>query len=132
MGASSRQFAYTGKPGTCLWCGRKFREIYFETGGPPPAVGSTYQDTTRTVRAVVGVIRTPAVRDADGYITNTTRRERPVRDGETPTRYRIYFDPPVWNAYYRDTPWFDTVGCAASFGLRQAELGFTLRLKTNQ
>lgn len=120
-----RAFGYDGKPGTCLWCGRKFREKCFERD-QPAEVGKPLDNRragarTLIVRKVVGVTRSFTVAP-EGYKIWSSR-ERPVRDGETPTRYRIYFDPPLWNAFYDDEPLFDTNGCAADFGLRQAQLG---------
>lgn len=137
-------FGYTGKPNTCHWCGRKIPEYTSDVGRfrpsrdplpAPPAVGSEFEGYTvgRVVPMLVESV--PTGRDHP-YKNGPEMRERTrfARDGETPTWYRIHFDPPRFQGHYSypnageaAVPAFDTATCATHFACRMVGVGKILR-----
>lgn len=125
----SRSFGYTGAPLTCLWCGQAFRPLIdeisiweIERGGKqPPVVGERSERHPEHTIAQV----TPMVMGE--------RRRRRARPGEKPDVLFVTVEPPLYDApYYIDSPMFDTIGCAAQFGVRFAELGRRLVSHTQE
>lgn len=114
-----RKFNYTGERLTCLWCGRRLVEK-----------PHTIQASARSVRPVVGSVvdydgAQRRVRDVFDMTWTFGRRARlhQTRPGEPVQVYHVYYDPPVYDAWYRDDPMFDTKDCAAAFGLWHARNG---------
>lgn len=134
-----RSFGYKGKPGTCLWCGRKLREDYAEVWAkqgsselyllsqvaeePKPGDILRFRGEERRVRKSVPYVH------GSKFNTEGPKRSRKAREGEKVHFFRVYFDPPVYDAYWFDEPMFDTQGCGLAFGLRLAELGHRLEKK---
>lgn len=129
--AIARPFGYEGKPGTCLWCGRRFRERYAEItiyerqrGEVVPAVGDTFRG--RVVKRVVKRVETLQATRPD--------LETPgwrACNLDTRTKYKVYFENPTYDAYFTTEPMFDTMTCGLHFGLRMAQLGKRLESTDN-
>lgn len=111
----SRHYGYVGTPGTCLWCGRKFREIparvFYPTmmGVVSPKVGDDIGE--------YGVVRRVV------ELTGTGRRARPPCQGDPVDTVKVYTDRRYYDALWSDNPMFDTNGCAVMFGLALARRG---------
>jgi hypothetical protein len=131
----SRKYSYRGEPNTCLWCGRKFTEQYRDW----------YPGSKSDLQLIVDVPRPGSVvmlhgadliaREVIPFVSGSRYREqgakkdRRARPAEVPEFYRVYFDPPVWNATYSDEPYFDTLSCGSMFGLVYARGGQRLKPK---
>lgn len=129
----ARDFGYRGKPLTCLWCGRKFREktqtvTYYDRqhGVEVPAPGEFfgYAGQEREVERVVKVV---AKSRSDR--TELETEEWRARDLDRRTSFRVYFVEKRWDAFWTTDPKFDTGACATAFGLRMVELGHRLVMK---
>ena len=133
-----RPFDYKEEPLTCLWCGKRHKEDYLTVvvglGSQSelarlareaqlrPGILLDFRGDSRVVREVVPFVYGAKYNDGDA-----PKRDRKARPGEKVAFYKVYFDPPVWE---EGGPWrspegpvFDTMKCAAAFGLRMAELG---------
>lgn len=126
-----RPFGYEGKPLTCLWCGRRFRErthtiTYHERqrGVEVPNPGDLfgYAGVEHEVERVVKVVS----KRRGSYPVENESEEWLARDLDRRTSFRVYFVEKRWDAYYSTDPMFDTGSCATAFGIRLAELGHRL------
>lgn len=132
--AKNKPFRYEGKPGTCLWCGKKVTEDYAAVH--PAGTGELLSLSTggevffhrkhRVVKKLVPIVNVSA-----GPPKFHITRPRRAKADEVPDFYHAFFDPPIYKGYPMEVngnqePAFDSLTCAAQFALRVAELGHRL------